>query len=336
MRRPLIAAVALALSAPALAGCGLFGDDGPYITVYNAQHEQLIEGLAKEFTAKTGIDVRLSNGADFEKANQLVQEGDASPADVFLTENSPAMSVVDNAGLLAPLDQQTLAQIPAQFRPADGNWLGFAARSTVVVYNKAMLTPDQLPKSILDFAAPAWKGKISFSPTGADFQAIVSAVLSLKGEAATKEWLEGLKENGSIVKNNLVVLQSVNDGQVAAGIEYHYYWYRDQAESGDNSNDSDLYFFGNQDPGAFVSISGAGILESSDKQADAQKFLDFLVSEQGQQDLGDSYALEYPLRPGATLPDTVKPFAELQPPSVDYATLNGPQVIEMMQEVGFL
>jgi len=336
MRRPLIAALALALSAPALAGCGLFGDDGPYITVYNAQHEQLIEGLAEEFTDKTGIEVRVSSGADFEKANQLVQEGDASPADVFLTENSPAMSVVDNAGLLAPLDQKTLAQIPAQFRPADGDWLGFAARSTVVVYNKAMLTPDELPKSILDFAKPEWKGKISFSPTGADFQAIVSAVLSLKGEAATKQWLEGLKENGSILKNNLVVLQAVNDGQVAAGIEYHYYWYRDQAENGDNSNDSDLYFFGDQDPGAFVSISGAGILESSDKQADAQKFLDFLVSEQGQQELADSYALEYPLRPGATLPALVKPFAELQPPSVDYATLNGPQVIEMMQEVGFL
>jgi iron(III) transport system substrate-binding protein len=336
MRRPLIAALALALSAPALAGCGLFGDDGPYITVYNAQHEELIEGLAEEFTEETGIKVRLSNGKDFEKAQQLVQEGDASPADVFLTENSPAMSVVDNAGLLAPLEQATLDRIPAQFRPADGAWLGFAARSTVVVYNKEMLTPDELPGSILDFAKPEWKGRIAFSPTGADFQAIVSAVLALKGEAAAKAWLEGLKANGSILKNNLVVLQSVNDGQVAAGIEYHYYWYRDQAESGDNSNNSDLYFFGQQDPGAFVSISGAGILKSSEKQTDAKKFLDFLVSERGQQELGDSYALEYPLRPGATLPDQVKPFSELQPPTIDYAALNGPQVIEMMQEVGFL
>ncbi len=336
MHRPIVAGLALALSASLMSGCGLVGSDGSSLTVYNAQHEQLIAGLAKEFTAQTGIKVRLSNGADFEKANQLVQEGDASPADVFLTENSPAMSVVDNAGLLAPLDRTTLDQIPARFQPADGDWVGFAARSTVVVYNKAMLTPDQLPRSILDFAKPEWRGKIAFSPTGADFQAIVSAVLALEGEAVTRTWLEGLKANGSILKNNLVVLQAVNDGQVAAGIEYHYYWYRDQAESGDNSDSSDLYYFGDQDPGAFVSISGAGILKSTDKLEDAQKFLAFLVSEQGQQDLGDSYALEYPLRPGATVPATVKPFGELEPPTVDYAKLNGPEVIELMQKVGFL
>lgn len=161
-------------------------------------------------------------------------------------------------------------------------------------------------------------------------------MLALRGEDVTRTWLEGLKANGLVLKNNLVVLQAVNDGQVSAGIEYHYYWYRDQAENGDNSDDSALYFFGKQDPGAFVSVSGAGILKSSDKQADAQKFIDFLVSAKGQQDLADSYALEYPLRQGATLPATVKPFTELQPPTVDYAKLNGPQVIELMQEVGFL
>jgi iron(III) transport system substrate-binding protein len=334
MRHALTAALALGLAATALSACG--GDDGPSITVYNAQHEELIVELAEKFTEETGIDVELSNGADFEKANQLVQEGDASPADVFLTENSPAMTMVDNAGLLATLDQETLDQIPAQYRPSNGHWLGFAGRSTVVVFNTDELSADQLPESILDFAEPEWKGRISFSPTGADFQAIVSAVLELEGEEATRAWLEGLKENGTVYQGNNVVLSSVNDGETAAGIEYHYYWYRDQAENGENSEKSELYFFGDQDPGAFVSISGAAILESSEKKADAQKFIDFLVSEEGQQALGDSYALEYPLRPGATLPAEVKPFAELQPPTVDYATLNGPLVIEMMQEVGFL
>jgi len=334
MRRVLTVALAVGLAATTLSACG--GDDGPSITVYNAQHEELIAELADKFTDETGIEVKLSNGADFEKANQLVQEGDASPADVFLTENSPAMTMVDDAGLLATLDQETLDQIPAQYRPANGHWLGFAGRSTVVVFNTDELTADELPESILDFAEPEWKGRISFSPTGADFQAIVSAVLELEGEEATRAWLEGLKENGTVYQGNNVVLSSVNDGETAAGIEYHYYWYRDQAENGENSDNSELHFFGDQDPGAFVSISGAGILESSEKKVDAQRFVDFLVSEGGQQALGDSYALEYPLRAGATLPAEVKPFAKLQPPTVDYATLNGPQVIEMMQEVGFL
>lgn len=334
MRRHLLALLALILAAASLTACG--GSGKPSITVYNAQHEELIAAMAKEFTKETGIEVKLHNGEDFEIANQLVQEGKASPADVFLTENSPAMTVADNAKLLAPLPKKTLAQVPARYQPSDGNWMGFAGRSTVLVYNTDKLSQSQLPASIMDLADPSWKGKVAFSPTGADFQAIVSAVLSLKGEAATRSWLEGLKANGTVYNGNNVVLSSVNSGDVAAGVIYHYYWYRDQDESGANSNHSKLYFFGNQDPGAFLSISGAAVLKSSSHQSDAQKFVAFLSSAKGQQTLASSNALEYPLRPGVSLKPGVKPLSSLQPPVVDYSTLNGPKVISLLQEVGFL
>jgi iron(III) transport system substrate-binding protein len=318
---------------PLLSACG---NSGPSITVYNAQHQELLEKLAPIFTKQTGIEVELRNGSDFELANTLVQEGDNSPADVFLTENSPAMSIVDDAGLFEPLPTKTLSLVPSQFAPSDGNWVGFAGRSTVLVYNTDELSPDKLPTSIMDLADPAWKGKVSFSPTGADFQAIVSAVLDLKGEDAARAWLEGLKANGTVYTGNNVVLESVNSGEAATGIIYHYYWYRDQAESGANSDNSELYFFGNQDPGAFVSVSGAGVLSSSEHKSDAEKFVAFLVGEKGQQALADSYALEYPLNPDISLDPPVKPFDELEPPSVELGTLNGPKVIELMQEVGFL
>ena len=124
-----------------------------------------------------------------------MQEGAASPADVFLTENSPAMVLVDTAGLFAPLPADILAQVREGFRPADGRWIGIAARTTVFAYNKNKLTAEQLPKSLLDLADPAWKGRWAASPSGADFQAIVSALLELKGEAATAAWLKAMKEN---------------------------------------------------------------------------------------------------------------------------------------------
>ncbi|QIX25432.1 iron ABC transporter substrate-binding protein [Nocardioides sp. JQ2195] len=330
----------IALAVPVLMLSGLLSscseDDGPSITVYNAQHEELLEELAPIFEEETGIDVKLRNGKDFELANQIVTEGDASPADVFLTENSPAMSLVESEGLFAPLAEETLALTPKQYRPESGNWTGFAARSTVVMYNKDDIAPEDLPKSILDFADPQWKGKVSFSPTGADFQAIVSAVLQLEGEAATKEWLAGLAANGEVYDGNNIVMQSVNDGETPTGIAYHYYWYRDQKESGENSSSTELHFFGNQDPGAFVSISGAGVLESSDKQDDAQAFVKFLVDKVGQQALADSYALEYPLNPDVQLEPLVKPFSELEPPTVDVSALNGPKVIELMQDAGLI
>jgi len=332
----LVAAAALAVTVLTACGSGDDEADGPSITVYNAQHKELLEDLAPKFTEETGIEVKLRNGSDFELANQLVQEGSASPADVFLTENSPAMSLVESKGLFSTLDPTTLAQVPAEFQPKSGAWMGFAGRSTVLVYNKKMLPESELPTSLMDLAEPQWKGRISFSPTGADFQAIVSAVLELKGEAATKAWLEGLKANGTVYQGNNIVMNSVNGGEIEAGVIYHYYWYRDQKEAGENSSDSALHFFGNQDPGAFLSISGAGVLKSSDKQANAEKFVAYLTSTAGQQELAKSYALEYPLNPEASLGDDVKPLSELDPPVVDVSSLNGPKVISMMQDIGFL
>ncbi len=329
----LMACAAVLLTAPMLTACG---DDGPFITVYNAQHEELIAEVAPLFEEETGIEVKLRSGSDLELANQLVQEGDASPADVFLTENSPAMSLVDNAGMFTKVDQETLDLIPPEYVPANRNWIGFMGRSTVAMYNTDALSDEEMPDSILDFADPEWAGRISYSPTGADFQAIVSAVLELEGEQATREWLDGLAENGTEYDGNDVVLESVDSGEVDAGIAYHYYWYRDQKEAGEHSDSSELHFFGDQDPGAFVSVSGAGVLASSDKQTNAQKFVNFLASAEGQQAIADSYALEYPLNPEVSLDPPVKPFDELEPPQIDVATLNSEPVTELMQEEGLL
>jgi iron(III) transport system substrate-binding protein len=332
-KRAIAAAATAVVTVPLLSACG--GDDGPYITVYNAQHEELLEEVAPIFEEETGIDVRLRSGKDLELANQLVAEGEASPADVFLTENSPAMTLVDNAGLFTEVDQETLDLIPEQYVPSNQNWLGFIARSTVLVHNDSV-PAGELPESILELAEPEWAGRVAFSPTGADFQAIVSAVVATEGEERAQEWIEGLADNGTVLENNLVVMEAVNAGEVDTGIIYHYYWYRDQKEAGENSDDSQLHFFGDQDPGAFVSVSGAGVLASSDKQEDAQAFVNFLASEEGQQAIADSYALEYPLNPAVSLEPPVKPFEELEPPRLDVADLNSEPVVEMMQDAGLL
>ena len=54
------------------------------IVVYNAQHESLGVAWAEAFTKETGIEVTLRKGSDMEFANQIVQEGAASPADVAI------------------------------------------------------------------------------------------------------------------------------------------------------------------------------------------------------------------------------------------------------------
>ena len=332
---------ALLATALTVAACGSDSSDSTSegktaLTLYNAQHDFVAE-MVSAFTKETGIKVNMRNGKDLEMANQIVQEGDRSPADVFLTENSPAMTLVDNKVGFAPIAGSTLDQVPARYRPANGRWVGFAARGTVLAYNKDDVRASDLPTSIIDLARPKWKGKVGYAPTGADFQAIVSAVLQLKGPSATKAWLEGLKANGVAFEGNSRVMKAVDDGQVAAGISYHYYWYQDQAEGGDNSSNTKLHFFGQQDPGAFVSVSGAGVLASSKLQEEAQQLVRFLTGKVGQQVLADdNTALEYTVASDVPANELLKPLAELDAPAVDPSTLNSQEVITLMQDAGIL
>lgn len=333
VRQTTLAVAAAALLSPLLAACG---EDEPKLVIYNAQHEPLLAEIAPAFTEATGIEVELRNGKDLELSNQLVQEGEASPADVFLTENSPAMSQVEAAGLFEELSADLVAPIPELYRPTSGLWTGFVARSTVLVYNTDAIEESELPDSLMDLAEPEWAGRLSFSPTGADFQAIVAAVLELEGEDATKAWLEGIKANGTVYDGNNLVLEAVDSGESEVGIVYHYYWERDRKENGDVSDNSEQYYFSDGDPGAFVSVSGAGILASSEMKDEAEQFIEFLVGEEGQQILADSYALEYPLNPAIELEGVTKPFSELEPPQVNVSDLDARAVVDLMTEVGFL
>ncbi|MDP5184470.1 iron ABC transporter substrate-binding protein [Blastococcus sp. BMG 814] len=319
--------------AASLAACS---SDADTLTVYSAQHESLVRTMLEDFTEETGIELEFRDANDSELANQIIEEGDASPADVFLTENSPAIDVVDRAGLLAPLEEETLSQVGEQYRPSSGNWVGFAARSTALIHNPSEISEEELPASMLDLADPAWQGRVGIAAGGADFQAIVSAVLALEGEEATREWLAGLERNAEIYASNTAIMKAVDEGEVPVGITYHYYWFRDQAQNGLIGDDAALHYFRNQDPGAFLSVSGAGVLASSDQPEQAQQLVAYLTSRAAQERLADSSALEYAVGTGVASADALPPLAELQAPPVDPGSLDAPKVTELMQEVGLL
>lgn len=332
--RGLTLGVALSCAVSSLMAQSASGSDG--IVVYNAQHSSLTQAWVNGFTSATGIKVTLRNGGDTELANQLVQEGARSPADVFLTENSPAIALVDSAGLFAPVQPDTLAQVGPAYRPVHGRWIGIAARSTVFVYNKRKLSSAQLPKSMMDLASPAWKGRWAASPAGADFQAIVSAMLELKGEAATSEWLKAMKENARFYKGNSVAMKAVNAGEVEGAVIYHYYRFGDQAKTGENSDNTSLHYFRNEDPGAFVSISGGGVLASSKQQAQAQAFLKWVTGKGGQDILRTGDSFEYAVGAGAQSNRNLVPLAELQAPRVEPSKLNSKKVSDLMTQAGLI
>ena len=335
-------AVALALTACSGGGstpaASTGGDDlaGQTITIYNAQHEELTKSWTDAFTKATGIKVQVRNGDATEMSQQLIQEGDRSPADVFRTENSPSMSAVEKAGLFASPGDEALKNVPTEYRPSSGKWVGIAARSTVFAYNTSKLTEAQLPKSLMDLADPSWKGRWAASPSGADFQAIVSALVQLKGADAAEEWLKAMKTNSVAYKGNSTAMKAVNAGEIDGAVIYHYYWFGDQAATGENSKNVQLHYFKNQDPGAFVSVSGGGVLKSSKHQAAAQKFLAFVTGTEGQKILQTGTSFEYPVGSGVAANPKLVPLEDLQAQTIDPATLNSKQVTDLMTQAGLL
>ena len=331
-----VAAVLSVIAVVASATACSSDDQGDELLIYNAQHESLTKEWIDAFTKETGIKVTYRQGGDTELGNQLIAEGDSSPADVFLTENSPAMAAVEDAGLFADVDAATVEQVPAEYRPSTNKWTGVAARTTVFAYNTQKLQLGQLPKSIMDLQQPEWKGRWGAPPPKPDFQAIVAAMLQLTGEQATSAWLTAMKTNAVLLQDNIATLRAVNDGEIDGGIIYHYYWFRDQAKTKEISANTALHYFRNEDPGAFVSISGGGVLESSKKKDQAQQFLKFVTSKTGQEVLEKGTSFEYPVASGVPANPALPALDTLQAPKVDPSTLDAAKVTDLMTKAGLL
>ncbi|RKP45155.1 iron ABC transporter substrate-binding protein [Trinickia fusca] len=328
-----VAALALAVAAAVP-----FAAHAASLTLYSAQHEQVVNMLAKDFQKESGISVKVRSGEGPALAAQLVTEGDKTPADVYFTENSPELVLLSEKGLLAKVDAPTLAAVPAKFSSPQSDWVGVLARENVLAYNTTKIQSAQLPASLLDLAKPEWKGKVGIAPSDADFLPVVSAVLAMKGQAATLQWLKGLKANAQIFDDDEGVVAAVNRGAVATGIVNNYYWARLHAELGDKKTQSTIHHFGNKDVGSLVNISGAAVLKASHNGEAAQKFVAYLVSERAQKLIAGSHvSFEYPLVKGVSPDPILKPFAELTPPELTIQQLgDDSQAGKLLREAGLL
>jgi iron(III) transport system substrate-binding protein len=311
-------------SAPAAAG--------GTITVYSGQHEQTTAALVADFSKRTGIAVKVKSDDEASLVGQLLQEGPASPADVFFAENPPALTTLQDAGLLAAVDPSTLKQVPADASSAADDWVGISARSVALAVN-ASIAGSALPASVLDLSGPAWKGKLGVAPSETDFSPVVTAIIQAKGQNAAKAWLDGLKANSKVYEDNEALIAAVDSGEVQAGIVDHYYWYRLRDEVGAGKVNSSLHYFAAGDPGALVDVSGAGVVKSSTHQAAAQAFLAYLVSAPAQKIIATSNSYEYPLRPGVVSSAKLPPLGAIVSPAV---LGDGKPALTLLQDVGLL
>jgi iron(III) transport system substrate-binding protein len=322
-----------------LAGCGSSSGPNGAITLYNGQHEQTTAALVAAFEKQTGIKVNVRNNDEDVFAAQIRAEGSNSPADVFYTENTPALESLREKGLLSPVLPSTLAQTPAKFNSAGGDWVGTSARVSVMVYDTRVLKPSQLPTSLMGLADPKWKGKLAIAPGETDFRPLVTSVADAYGKPAALRWLEAVKANGAAhdYSNNETLTDNVNRGQAAIAVINQYYWYRHRAEVGASNTHSAIAYFMPRDVGYVLDVSAAGVLKSSGHQAEAQKFLAFLVSKPGQEIIAHSDSFEYPLGSGVTTAAPETPFSQLQPNPLTLEQIgDGSAALALLQQAQLL
>lgn len=338
-----IGVVAIAsLAAIALAACGDDSESSTQqasgsLTVYSGRSEELVSPLLDSFTAATGIEVDLRAGDSGEMAALLLTEGDASPADLFFSQDAGALGAVEDAGLLAGLPQETLDMVDPAYRSKDGHWVATSGRMRVLVYNPDLVTEAELPAAIDDLLDAKWKGKIGFAPTNASWQSFVTALRVLRGDDAAREWLEGFAANDPVAyEKNGVVRDAVNSGEVAVGLVNHYYLYEKILAEGASAVTAKNHYFRNGDPGSLVNVAGVGILASSDNAPAAQALVDYLLSVDGQTYFAEK-TFEYPVASGVAQYAELPTLDEIAPPNIDLSDLKSiDETQELLSDVGLL
>jgi iron(III) transport system substrate-binding protein len=294
--------------------------DGSFV-LYSGRDEALVQPLIDTFEAATDIEVEVRYGNTAELAALLIEEGDESPAQVYLSQDAGALGALSDAGLFSTLPTDVTESVPTGFTSTDGSWVGVTGRARVIAYDSAELDADAVPTSIDAFAEPEWNGRVAIAPSNASFQSFVTAYRVLKGEEAADAWVAGLAANNpQIFDSNRAILSAVNDGVVDVGLINHYYWFAQAAETGVDSMRAQLSYPAAGDPGSIVNVTGAGILSSGATDADALEFVRYLVSTEAQDYFVDE-TFEYPLVDGIDAPDGLPALDSLENADLDLADL---------------
>lgn len=326
-----------AAPADSTSGADNTGDSEPgRLVVYSGRTEDLVGPVIANFEAATGIQVDVRYGDTAELAAVLLEEGEVSPADVFIAQDAGALGAVAKEGLFAELPSSILERVEERFRSPQGLWVGVTGRARVVAYSTERLSEDDLPDSILGFTDPIWRGRIGWAPTNGSFQAFVTALRHVEGEDVARQWLEGIIANQPrVYPRNAPAVEAVAAGEVDVAFVNHYYLLRLKAEHGGDYPVANYYLKGG-DTGALINVAGAGIVKHSKNMAAAERFLEYLLSDEAQKYFAEN-SFEFPLVPGIERNPELPSLDEIETPDIDLSDLDDlERTLELLRDVGAL
>lgn len=300
------------------------GDESGPLVVYSGRKDILVDPLVEQFRAATGIEIEVRYGSDAELLAAIQEEGSASPADIFWGNTAGAMGAAASSGLFTELPADLLSQPAAEFVPSSGLWMPASVRFRVMAYNPQTVSEDQLPTSVLDIPNSSVAGRVGWTPGYSSFQDFVTTLILTQGEDSTRTWLNEMKAmepNG--YPSNTPMLEAMLAGEIDVALTNHYYVHRvlNRVEEGEEAPIA-IHHFAAGDTGNLALVTGAGILTTSERQAQAQEFLAYLLSTEAQE-FAVATLFEYPVIDGIALSDSFMPFSEAQRlgPEIDFEEL---------------
>jgi len=269
------------------------------IGVYSGRHYNSDQKLYQQFTAKTGIQVKLLEAKDDSLIERLRQEGTNTPADVLVLVDAARLERATSLDLLQPLRSATLLRtVPLTLRDSKGRWVGLTRRVRVVLVNPALVKAASI-HTYADLANPALKGKLCLRDRKSVYnQSLVASQLLLRGDSQAQGWVKAMTSNVTqpYFSSDIPLIRALGTGQCGVGLVNTYYLARllnGEGGPADRALARKLQVVFPKP--AHVNISGAGITRYAKNPQAALKLIEFLASPVG----GKGYAEanhEYPLK----------------------------------------
>jgi iron(III) transport system substrate-binding protein len=329
----MLARIALTALVAALLGSGV----AQSLTLYSGRGEALVQPLIERFTAETGITVNVRYGDTAQLAVLILEEGRASPADVYWGQDAGALGTLAATGIFRAVPEGLAADLPGIYESEGGLWLATSGRARVLAYSPERTAGIAWPESVFELTDARFRGRVGWAPTNGSFQAFVTAMRILHGEDATRAWLTGMVANGvQPYRNNTSLIEAIAAGEIDYALTNHYYLLRYLAT--DPAYPVAQDFFAQGDVGNLVNVAGAGILATSRNVEAAERFLAFLSAEPAQVYF-TSDVFEYPVSREAAPHDALVGLDRLDAlsPELELDALEDLEgTLELMREVGLL
>ncbi|MEM9797285.1 MAG: Fe(3+) ABC transporter substrate-binding protein [Pseudomonadota bacterium] len=312
------------------------------LNLYSSRHYDTDERLYSDFEEETGITINRIEGNADELIARMEAEGANSPADILLTVDTSRLERAKDAGLLQSVDSTILEErIPANLQDSDNQWFGFSQRARIFFYDKEDVANP--PQTYTDLADPAYAGMVCHrSSSNVYSQTLLSAVIENHGEAAARDWAQGVVNNFARDPQggDTDQLRGIVSGECDVSVSNTYYFARAIRKDVEGvSSDIDkigVLFPSQEGEGAHMNLSGGGVAANAPNRDNAVRFLEYLASDQAQQYFSAGND-EYPAVATVARSESVQSLGEFTGDDVSLSAVakNLPLAQQIFNEVGW-